>query len=449
MMKKFLLVGILMLIVSSVFAGVMSYVPQNSNLVVFFQNNGSNYDSLKNNVPIFSFLLNDLGLESLIQSSVSNTANSLNVKSSQIWNATLNDFVVFGNENQKDVAVVVKADSSTLVKFFQSLIGGQTGSVNVNGKNIQSFKTSGITVYFYNDSGYTIVSNSTSMITDALSANAKSNGFSFTGTYPKNAWFEAYWNGSIPIASATNIVTQKNGSAYGVVSSGTLSIYGTENLDYNDPSVKAQIISSKPNSASLATNKATGDVWVALDMPNPSSFYDVLKPYVKIGSSENVFTKDLANNFSGKAFADMNFLSGNGDFAATVYLTKDLSSYIPTLSKDASATSVWQGHTVLRYDTVAGTKTSYVYAVFYPDKVILSNMSPDNAMNYISSGTAANTLGNYSSFSSQLWNDSFVTLYANVGNFIENALQYSVNSGIVAQVKSDSTGNVEFQILVK
>lgn len=452
MIKKLLFVGILVLIVSSVFAGVMSYVPKNSNLVVLFQNNGSNYDSLKNNVPIFSFLLNDLGLESLIQSSVSNTANSLNLKSSQIWNATLNDFAIFGNENQKDVAVVMKADSSTLVKFFQSLMGGQIGSVNVNGKSIQTFKTNGMMLYFYTDSGYTIVSNSTSMITDALNAKAQSNGFSFTDIYPKDAWFEAYWNGNMPMISATDVVIQKGGSAYGLVSNGMLSIYGKENLGYNDPTLKAQIISSKPNSEALTTNKATGDVWVALDTPNPSSFYDVLKPYLKdtkIGANESILTKDFVNHFKGTAFADMSLLSGNGDFAATVYLTKDLSSYMPTLSKNASATSTWQGHTVLRYDTVSGTKTTYVYAIFYPDKVILSNMSPDNAINYISSGQTASSVGNYSSFSSNLWNDAFLTIYANVGNFIENALQYSVNSGIVVQSKSDGNGNAEFQILVK
>lgn len=452
MVKKLLIAGMILVIIASVaLAGVMSYVPQNANLVVLFQNNGANYDALKGNVPIFSFLLNDLGLESLIQSSVSNTANSLNLKSSQIWSATLNDFVIFGNENQKDVAIVMKADSSTLVKFFQSLIGGQIGSVNVNGKKIQSFTISGMQIYFYGDSGYTITSNSTSMIIDALKA-ASSKNFSFSVSYPKNAWFEAYWNGNLPMSSATDVVTQKNGYAYGVVSNGILSIYGKENLDYNDPNVKAQIISSSPNSASLGTNPATGDLWVAIDVPNPSAFYDVLKPYikdVKIGSIEDIVTKDFVNHFSGKVFADMSVLSGSNDFVATIYLTKDLSTYIPQLSKDASATFTWQGHTVLRDDTVEGTRTTFMYTIFYPDKVVLSNMDPDSSAKYIASGKPAQSIGNYSSFSSQIWKNSTLTVYGNIGSFIENMLQYSVNSGIVIQARSDSAGNLEFQMLVK
>ncbi len=451
MVKKLVMVSIVLLLVSSVFAGVMNYVPQNANFVVLFQNNGTNYDALKGNVPVFSFLLNDLGLESLVQSSVSNTANSLNLKSSQIWSATLNDFVIFGNENQKDVAVVMKADASALVKFFQSLIGGQVGSTTVNGKKIQSFTTNGITLYFYGDSGYTIASNSTSMIMDALNANS-SKSFSFSVNYPKNAWFEAYWNGSLPMSAATDVVTQKDGYAYGMVSNGILSIYGKENLDYKDQNLKAQIISSKPNSTSLTTNKATGDLWIAIDVPNPSVFYDVLKPYikdVKVGSIEDIVTRDFVDHFNGKAFLDMSLLSGNNDFVATLYLNKDLSTYLPELSKDASATFTWQGHTVLRDDTVEGTKTVFTYSIFYPDKVVLSNMDPDSSLKYLNSGTPASNFGNYSSFASLIWNNSALTAYVNVGSFIENALQYAVNSGIVIQAKSDSSGNLEFQMLVK
>ncbi len=451
MAKKLLMAGMFLVVASVALAGVMSYVPQNANLVVLFQNNGTNYDALKDNVPVFSFLLNDLGLESLVQSSVSNTANSLNLKSSQIWSATLNDFVIFGNENQKDIAVVMKADSSALVQFFQSLTGGQIGSTNVNGKKFQSFAVNGTTLYFYTDSGYTITSNSTSMIIDALNASS-SKGFSFSVNYPKNAWFEAYWNGSLPMAAATDVVTQKNGYAYGIVSNGMLSIYGKENLDYKDSNLKTQIISSKPNSTSLVTNQATGDLWIAIDVPNPSAFYDVLKPYIKdikVGSIEDAVTKDFVDHFNGKVFADMSLLSENNDFVVTTYLTKDLSGYVPGLSKSASATFTWQGHTVLRDDTVEGTKTTFMYTIFYPDKVVLSNMDPDSSAKYIASGKPAQNLGNYSSFSSQIWNNSVLTIYGDVGSFIENALQYSVDSGIVIQTRYDSSGNLEFQILVK
>ncbi len=449
MVKKLLIAGIVLLAVSSVFAGVMSYVPQNANFVVLFQNNATNYDALKGNVPIFSFLLNDLGLESLVQSSVSNTANSLNLKSSQIWSATLNDFVIFGNENQKDVALVMKADTSVLLKFFQSLIGGQIGSLTANGKKIQTFTTNGMTLYFYTDSGYTIASNSTSMIMDALSANS-SKSFSFSISYPKNAWFEAYWK-DLQTAMATDVVIPKDGYAYGMISNGILSIYGKENLDYKDQNLKTQITSSKPNSISLATNQATGDLWVALDIPNPSALYDVLKPYVKlqIGSIKNISPKDFVDHLNGKAFIDMSLLSSNNDFVATIYLAKDLSSYIPELSKEASATFTWEGHTVLRDDTIEGTRTTFVYTIFYPDKVVLSNMDPDSSLKYIETGKPAQNAGNYPSFSSQIWSNSFLTVYGNVENLIENMLQYSVDSGIVIQAKYDKSGNLEFQMLVK
>ncbi len=450
MTKKLLLTGIAILISSMIFAqGVMSYVPSNSNLVVFFQNNGSNYDALKNNVPIFSFLLSDLGLESLVQSSVSNTANSLGLKSSQIWQATLNDFVIFGNENQKNVAIVVKADSTTLGKFFQSLLGGTLGSENVSGNKFQTFSMNSMKLYFYGDSGYTLISNSPSLISEALNAKAGSS-FKFTQTFPSSAWFEMYWNGQLPMTSqsSTNLIVQKSGYAYGQVNNGALTVYGKVLLDYNDSSLKAQIIASKPDSLSLATSPATGDLWVALDVANPSAFYDVLKPYLKESIKDQI-TKDFVSHFSGKAFADMGALSDNGDFVATMYLNKDLSSYIPTLSKESSATLNWNGHTVLRDDTVEGTKTVSMYTIFYPDKVVFSNMLPDQAFKYIESSSKANAIGNYSTFSSQLWSDSFMTGYFNTGALVENMLQYSVNSGAILQTRFDNNGNVEIQFILK
>jgi hypothetical protein len=453
MTRKTFLIGLIMVLSSlMIFAqGVMSYVPANSNLVLLFQNNGANYDSLKNNVPVFSFLLNDLGLESLVQSSVSNTANSLGLKSAQIWQATLNDFVVFGSENQKDIAIVVKANAPSLVKFFQALVGGSVGSESYDGKQFQTFSINGMKLYFYSDSSYTLISNSTSLIVESLNAKAGS-AFKFTQAFPQNAWFEMYANGTLPVsAQGTNLVTPNNLYGYGTVNNGTLSVYGIFSLNYNDSALKNDILSSKVNSLSLTTANATGDVWVAFDTSNPSAFYNVLKPYINDLKTplKDEMTKDFVSHFSGKAFGDMNVMSGNGQFAATFYLNQDLSKYVPTLSKDASATFVWQGHTVLRNDTVEGTKTVSMYTIFYPDKVVFSNMAPDQTQQYINSGVQAKNTGNYSTFAPQLWNDSFMTGYANIGAFIENALQYSVNSGIVVQMKFDNNANAQFQILVK
>ncbi len=446
MIKKLTILGFVILIASSIFAGVLNYVPQNANLVLLFQNNGTNYNSLKNNVPIFSFLLNDLGLESLVQSSVSNTANSLNFKSSQIWSFTLNDFAIFANENQKDFAIVGKADSTVFVKFIQSLIGGQIGSATVNGKKIQSVTINGITVYFYPDSGYTIISNSISMINDAVNANASNKSFSFNVSYPQNAWFVSSWNGNLLTNASTNLVDQSGGYAYGIVSNGQLYVYGKDNLIYKDQNFKNQVLSSKVNSLSLATNPATGDVWISVDISNPSNFYDILKPYISKDIASNI--SDVINYLNGKAFMQANLISSQ-DYVMTIYLSKDISSQIPLLSSDASGQFMWQGHTVLRYDTTEGTKTIHDYTIIYPDKIVSSNMQPDNLVKYLSSAKPAQNMGIFSSFSSQLWQNSFLTVYVNSSGAIENMLQYSVNSGVVIQARNDSNGNVEFQMIVK
>lgn len=445
MIKKMSILGIALLIVSSVFAGVLNYVPQNANLVIFFQNNGPNYDALKSNVPIFSFLLNDLGLESLVQSSVNNTANSLNFKSSQIWSATLNDFTIFGNENQKDIAIVTKIDAPVLVKFLQSLIGGNIGSVSVSGKKIQSLTISGTTVYFYTDSGYTIISNSTSMITDALNANTSKKYFAFNISYPKNAWFVASWNGALT-SSATS-VEQSGGYAYGVVSNGELYVYGKDNLVYKDQSLKDAILSSQVNSLSLATNPASGDLWMAMDLPNVPQFYDLVKPYLN-GNLESKIS-NVVNYLNGKAFAQANWLSSTNNYVLITYLSKDISSQIPTLAKNASAQSIWKGYTVLRYDTTEGTRTVHDYTIIYPDKIVSSNMQPNDLESYLANAKPAQNMGIFATFASQLWKNSFLTFYANSEGVIENMLQYSVNSGIVIQVRNDNSGNIEFQIIVK
>ncbi|MGC8611501.1 MAG: hypothetical protein ACP5F2_02900 [Athalassotoga sp.] len=446
MIKKITILGFVVLIASSIFAGVLNYVPQNANLVLLFQNNGPNYDSLKTNVPIFSFLLNDLGLESLVQSSVSNTANSLNFKSSQIWSFTLNDFVIFSDANQKDIAVVGKGDSTVIVKFIQSLIGGQIGSANVNGKKIQSVTFNGVTVYFYSDSGYTIISNSTSMISDAINANASNKSFSFNISYPKNAWFVSSWNGNFLTGASTNLVNQNDGYAYGIVSNGQLYVYGKDNLIYKDQNLKNAVISSKVNSLSLATNPATGDIWISADISNPSQFYNILKPYLKNNVEFDI--SNVINYLNGKAFAQANLVSSQ-DYVMTMYLSKDISPQIPTLSKDANGTFTWQGHTVLRYDTTEGTRTIHDYTIIYPDKIVSSNMQPDELVKYLSKAKPANSMGILPSLSSQLWQNSFLTVYINSSGAIENMLQYSVNSGVVIQARNDSNGNIEFQMIVK
>ncbi|BBJ28411.1 hypothetical protein [Athalassotoga saccharophila] len=445
MIRKITILGFVILIASSVFAGVLNYVPQNANLVILFQNNGQNYDSLKNNVPIFSFLLNDLGLESLVQSSVSNTANSLNFKSSQIWSFTLNDFVIFANESQKDLAIVAKGDSTVLVKFIQSLIGGQIGSTTLNGKKIQSVTINGITVYFYSDSGYTIISNSTSMINDAINANASNKSFAFNVSYPKNAWFVSAFNGSLLTNASTNLVNQNGGYAYGVVSNGQLYVYGKDNLVYKDQSLKKAILSSKVNSLSLATNSATGEMWISADIPNPSDFYNILKPYISKNDASDI--SNVIGYLNGKVFAQANLISSQ-DYVITMYLSKDISS-LSSLSKDANGQFTWQGHTVLRYDTTEGTKTVHDYTIIYPDRIVSSNMQPDNLVKYLSGAKPAQSMGIFPSLSSQLWQNSFLTVYVNSSGAIENMLQYSVNSGVVIQARNDSDGNIEFQMIVK
>ncbi|WP_036226350.1 hypothetical protein [Mesoaciditoga lauensis] len=461
MKKVYVLMAIIILsAVASVAlaSGVMSFVPQDTGFVLSFTNNSQNYGALKK-INVFSFLLNDLGIENLIQASVSQTAVSIGTKSSEVWKMTENDFVVFGNFSvqnlQANFAIVLKGKSKILLDLLSALVGGNTGTKNVNGYEMKTFETNGITIYIVDHDNYVLASNSPELLATSIKTyENNSASFTFPSNVVSDAWFKFYMKNNEMTKESTLDTIPVDGYGYGEVKDGMLVITGASDFEYKDKSLKAKLLSFKPNAKSLEDMPATGDFWLGIDVADPVEFYDLVKEYAKdFGLSKEDMSKfegrELAQHFNGKVFMNASLASENTNFVATLYLSKDISEYIPEFSKDASATFTWKGHTVLRDDTVEGTKTTHTYTVFYPDKVIISDIAPEEQGTFINSSSSAKEMGSFSSFENRLWDKSFLIGYMDVGSLVKSLLQYPLTSGALFQMKFDKNANLIWQLMIK
>lgn len=458
MLKRFSLVLLILVVSTLALAqGIMSFAPANANLVAVFKNNEQNYSALKK-VPLFSFLLDDLGIESLIKSSVSQTALSINVKTSQIWKTIQNDFVIFGkgdigSKSDFSAAAVFKSNSNMIMNLLSAFVGGKVGTQKINNVTFKTFETDSVTLYALDHNGYVLLSNSPSLITDSVNSyDGKSLSFKPFGNVPKDSWFSVYLKGEFSKDSTSDVVP-KDMVAYGEIEGNSLSITGVSEFEYRNKKLKSKILSFKPNAKSLESNPATGAFWAAADVADPVELYKLVKSYVKEWKSRKLTEKEaleLVSHMNGKVFINVNAVSSKSEeYVASIYLSKDMSKYIPKMSKTASATFKWQGHTVLRDDTIEGTKTVSDYTIFYPDKIVFSNMPPEDVSKYLKLPTKAEDMGNYSKFSNQIWNNAFVIGYMDIGKIIESALQYSLKSGMIFQAKVDSNADFVWQLILR
>ena len=460
MLKKFSLILLILVISTLALAqGVMNFAPKSANVVAVFENNSQNYSALKK-APLFSFLLDDLGIESLIKSSVSQTALSINTKTSQIWNAIQNDFVIFGkrdmnSKSEFSVAAVFKSNSNMVMNLLSSFIGGNLGTQKINDVTFKTFEANGLTIYALDHDEYVLLSNSPNLIIDSVNSyDGKSPSFKAFGNVPSDSWFSIYFKDEFSKDSTSDVIP-KDMFTYGKVKGNSLSITGVSEFEYKNKTLKSKILSFKSNAKSLETTPATGDFWVAADVADPVELYKLVKNYAKGWKTDKLpvlnekEVLDLVGHMNGKVFMYANAGSSKEDYVASVYLSKDISKYIPNISKTASATFKWQGHTVLRNDTVEGTRTTSDYTIFYQDKVIFSNMAPEDVSKYLKVPTKAEDVGNYSSFSNQVWNNAFVIGYVDIGNIIENALQYTLKSGAIFQAKTDSNADFVWQLILR
>ena len=466
MKKVYVLLLIVALSSLALASGVMSFVPKNANFVVDFTNNSQNYDALKK-VNAFSFLLNDLGIENLIQSSVSQTAVSIGVKSSQVWKLTENDFVIFGDakaqelreiQNEKltpNIEIVLQGKEKIFLDLLSALVGGEISSKNVEGYDMKIFQTSKIELYVTQHDDYVLVSNSPKLISTSIKTyEGNATSFAFSQSIPSNAWFKFYMQGDSLTDNSTSAMIPTNGYGYGKVENGELIVNGTSNFEYKDAKLRAKLISFKPDARSLQEMPATGDVWAGVDIADPVGFYDLVKEHAKDfklekGAVSKEEGRKLTEHLNGKAFLDASVASENSNFAATIYLSKDLSEYIPDFSKDASATFTWKGHTVLRDDTVDGTTTTHTYTIFYPDKVIITDLEPQSAENFFNAPSSAKEMGNYSSFANLVWDKAFLIGYMDVGKLVETLLQYPLTSGAFLQMKFNENASLIWQLIIK
>lgn len=460
MLKRFSLILLILVISTLALAqGVMNFAPKNANVVAVFENNDQNYSALKK-TPLFSFLLDDLGIESLIKSSVSQTAFSINIKTSQIWNAIQNDFAIFGkgdmnSKSEFNVCAVFKSNSSMVMNLLSSFIGGNLGTQKINNFTFKTFETNGLTIYALDHGEYVLLSNSPNLIIDSVNSyDGKNPSFKTFGNVPKDSWFSIYFKDEFSKNSTSDAIP-KDMFTYGKVKGNSLSITGVSEFEYKNKALKSKILSFKSNAKSLETTPATGSFWAAVDVADPVELYKLMETYAKGWKTDKLpelnekETLDLVNHMNGKIFMYANAASNEENYVASVYLSKDISKYIPNMSKTASATFKWQGHTVLRNDTVEGTRTTSDYTIFYPDKVIFSNMAPEDVSKYLKVPTKAEDMGNYSSFSNQVWNNAFAIGYVDIGKIIENALQYTLKSGAIFQARTDSNANFVWQIILR
>lgn len=456
MLKKLVLVTVLLtLSVLALAQGVANFAPSNSNFVMTFKNNGQNYTALKN-VPIFSFLLSDLGIESLAQSSIDQTISSIGMDPSKVWNALGSDFVLFGMDNTKsemgaDLELAFKTEPDVIFNLLNALVGGNIGSKTVNGTAFKTYSIDGNTFYALGHAGYALISNSTDLIMESVSAyDGKTPSFKPSESEPQNTWISAYMQGTPSVLATDTKVEPVGGYVFGLIDGNSLKFTGTEKLDYKDPTVKADILKASPNAYSLETTQATGDLWLALDMANPVDFYNNVEPYLKehMTSAEQQDLQDLVDHLNGKLFLNVGNIADNGDYVGTIFLKNSITDRAK-IAKQANASFKWNGNDVYRFDTTDGTKTVHDYMIMFPDKLVLSNMQPANSSKYFQANSKAQDMGNYSQFARQVWKNAFLLGYMDLGKIINGMLQYSVDSGLLVQSSFDKNGNMNFELIIR
>lgn len=96
MLKKIVFLIVLFSMISiGLMASVLDFLPADTSMFVYFENNEENYAKLKE-VPLFDFVLQSMGLEFLITLNLNQLATSQGIKEpSQIWDVLKGDLVFF------------------------------------------------------------------------------------------------------------------------------------------------------------------------------------------------------------------------------------------------------------------------------------------------------------------------------------------------------------------
>ena len=447
----------LAILTSAVFGGVLGFIPKTANFVVYFKNNVQNYEALKN-VKVFSFLLNDLGIENLLQSSVNQTAISVGIKSSSVWSMVKENFAVFAEKPSKGEAgfeIIAKGSSKVVTGLLSAFVGGSTSNVEVGNLTMKKFEAKGLALYIVDHDGYVLASNSKEILSESVKAyDSGESSFAFKGEMPSDAWFEFYTNAETISEASTLDVVPLDGYGYGVIKDGCLWVNGVARFEYKDKELKAKIESFKSSAVTLEDVPASGDLWLAGDVADPVELYDILEKYSKeYNFGERKFSveegRELASSLNGKLFVNASLSSDEENYAVTIYLSKEITKYVPDISKDASATFTWKGHTVLRDDTKEGTRVVHTYTIIYPDKVVITDMEPARSEEYTNATKKAKEMGNFETFEGNIWKDSFVLGYVDLGKIVKSMLQYPITSGLLVQVKFDKDANVVWQLALK
>lgn len=104
MIKKIVFLATLFSMVSiGLIAGVLDFLPADTSMFVYFENNEENYAKLKE-VPLFDFALQSMGLEFLITLNLNQLATSQNIKEpSKIWDVLKGDIVFFSTASPENL----------------------------------------------------------------------------------------------------------------------------------------------------------------------------------------------------------------------------------------------------------------------------------------------------------------------------------------------------------
>lgn len=104
MFKRIVFLVVLLSIISiGLMASVLDFLPADTSMFVYFENNEENYAKLKE-VPLFDFVLQSMGLEFLITLNLNQLATSQDIKEpSQIWDVLKGDLVFFSTASPENV----------------------------------------------------------------------------------------------------------------------------------------------------------------------------------------------------------------------------------------------------------------------------------------------------------------------------------------------------------
>ncbi|HEW91685.1 MAG TPA: hypothetical protein ENF81_04000 [Thermotogaceae bacterium] len=478
MLKKILFFAVLLGLFSSIsMANVLDFLPANTSMFIYFENNEANYTKLKE-VPLFDFALQSMGIEFMISLNLNQLATSQNIKDpAKVWDILKGDVVLFSTSSPEEELKNLESEAPTspkevspdeLLKNLQSMNfcvviqpkGNSKEALETLKKLLSAMEVNldelGVKLLEY--SGYILLSNSNDLISQAEKAYSGQNKFAdnpevskdLVKLLSKDSWIKIFAKSTDPekllkdLSKSDVEIPVKYGNYLGWAYFEDKKLVGNGHVDYEitDESLKlkqpiadVEELESKfsfPGQIFIFANLA--DAMKRIDY-----IFDKISEVVKsqdMSESDEedfdttmVIVKNLITKFDGKISAGVKVgqSATATNFVAEAGLSKvddELKMFLKELSEK---TIDYNGKTLY----ILGEEEGIEFKAFVEgNKLFVTSLNPDELNSVLNQGEVVKSNSLYNELS-QNEKGAQLRIFADLGQILAEFLGMPVNSGLL------------------